>query len=180
MILELISSKGSTKPPSTEKFMRQAIFAVFVCLFPTLTIGQVTFPQVTQPVATFSSEDKDWGIEATTTPTTPPYHARTPTSIPGARVIKTLELKALLESNKQVVVIDVLDSGTRTSIPGAFWMFGAGDDIFFAAENRRFATALEKLMGGTRTGQSSSFASAPSAGSPTTPRCMRSKPDTKT
>ena len=128
--------------------MRQAIFAIFVCLFPTLTLGQVTFPQVTQPVATFSFEDKDWGIEATTTPTRPPYHARTPTSIPGARVIKTLELKALLDSNKQVVVIDVLDSGTRKSIPGAFWMFGAGDGIFFAAENRRFATALEKLMGG--------------------------------
>lgn len=130
--------------------MRQAILAIFVCLFPTHILGQVTFPPVAQLVATFSFEDKDWGIEATTTPTRPPYHARTPTLIPGARVIKTLELKALLESNKQVVVIDVLDSGTRTSIPGAFWMSGAGDGQFFAAENRRFATALEKLTGGDK------------------------------
>jgi rhodanese-related sulfurtransferase len=68
-------------------------------------------------------------------------------SIPGARMIKTLELKALLDANKQVVVIDVLDSKTRTTVPGAYWMPGAGDSRFYGAEKSRFAAALEKLVG---------------------------------
>ncbi|MBX3681485.1 MAG: hypothetical protein KF731_02195 [Thauera sp.] len=68
-----------------------------------------------------------------------------------ARVIKTLELKALLDVNKDVVVVDVLDSKNRRSIPGAFWLSGAGDGQFFAAEKNRFAAALEKLTGGDKT-----------------------------
>lgn len=128
-------------------------FAVFlVGLFSSLAFGQVPFPQLPQPIATFSFEDKDWGVQATTTPNRGPrYHAPTPTSIPGARVIKTLELKALLEANKSVVLIDVLDSKGRRSIPGAFWMSGAGDGQFFAAEKSRFSAALERLSGGDKT-----------------------------
>ena len=130
--------------------MRQVILGIFVCMFSTLAFGQVSFPQLPQPTPAFSFEGKDWGIQAATTPKRAPYHAPTPASIPGARVIKTLELKALLESNKQIVVVDVLDSTTRKTIPGAFWMPGAGDGEFFAAEERRFATALEKLTGGDK------------------------------
>lgn len=131
--------------------MLQAFIVFVVCLFPALTFGQVPFPQLPQPTTTFSFEDKDWGVEAITTPKRAPYHAPTPTSIPGARVIKTLELKALLESNHNVIVVDVLDSKTRKSIPGALWMPGAGDGQFFAAEKSRFSTALEKLTSGDKT-----------------------------
>ncbi len=132
--------------------MIRACVAFLVCFSPALVFGQVSFPQLPQPIAAFAFEDKDWRIEATTTPKRAPlYHAPTPTSIPGARVIKTLELKALLEANKNVVVVDVLDSKTRKSIPGAFWMPGAGDGQFFAAETSRFSAALEKLTGGDKT-----------------------------
>lgn len=127
-----------------------AAFLVYFCS--AVVFGQVPFPQPPQPVTTFAFEDKDWRVEATATPKKgPQYHAPTPTSIPGARVIKTLELKALLESNKNVVVVDVLDSKTRTSVPGAYWMSGGGDGQFFAAEASRFSTALEKLAGGDKT-----------------------------
>lgn len=72
-------------------------------------------------------------------------------SIPGARVIKTLELKAFLESNRNLIVIDVLGSKNRQSIPGALWMAGAGDGQFFGAEKSRFSTALDKLTAGDKT-----------------------------
>lgn len=94
------------------------VLALFVCLSPIFSFGQVSYPQLPQPVTTFSYEDKDWAVAATTTSKKIP-HAPTPTSIPGARVIKTLELKALLEANRNMVIVDVLDSKTRTSIPGA-------------------------------------------------------------
>ncbi|MDP1613644.1 MAG: rhodanese-like domain-containing protein [Sulfuritalea sp.] len=131
--------------------MRQILLAIFALLSSVPAFGQVPIPQNPQLSATFSFEDKDWGVEARATPKGAPYHANTPTTIPGARVIRTLELKTLLESNKQVVVVDVLDSSTRTSIPGAFWLSGAGDGQFFHAEKARFSVALEKLTNGDKT-----------------------------
>jgi PQQ-dependent catabolism-associated CXXCW motif protein len=128
--------------------MFRKLFSLFACLLPALVSGQIPFPDLQQPIQTFSFEDKDWNIEAVATPKRAPYHAPTPTSIPGARVIKTLELKALLDTNKGVVVIDVLDSKGRRSIPGALWMSGAGDGQFFGAEKSRYSAALQKLTGG--------------------------------
>lgn len=97
----------------------------------------------------FADEDKDWGIEPTSKPQGPPHGMPTPMTIPGAKVIRTLALKALLDANKQVVVVDVLNSssGTRETIPGAHWMPGAGDGRFYGAEKGRFATAMEKVTG---------------------------------
>ena len=115
-----------------------------------LASAEVPFPQLPQPVTTFSFEDKNWDIKPTESPEARQYHSPTPMSIPGGRVIKTLELKALLESSDKVVVIDVLGSKTRKTIPGAFWMHGAGDGRFFAAEKNRFSAALEKLTEGNK------------------------------
>ncbi|MCK6407561.1 MAG: rhodanese-like domain-containing protein [Rhodocyclaceae bacterium] len=117
---------------------------------PAPVFSQTPFPQLPQPIVSFSFEDKDWGVAPTATPKRPPYHAPTPMTIPGARVIKTLELKALLDTNRNVLVVDVLDSKSRKSIPGALWMPGAGDSQFFAAEKERFSTALEKASGGDK------------------------------
>jgi PQQ-dependent catabolism-associated CXXCW motif protein len=125
-------------------------FLVIAFLLPLgVAFAQVPFPAVSQPTA-YSYEDKDWQVEPTTSLKQPPYHAPTPVSIPGGRVIKTVELKALLEANKDVVVVDVLDSKTRTTVPGAYWISGAGDARFYAAEKDRFAKALEKLTGGDK------------------------------
>ena len=130
--------------------MIRVLVVCLISIFPVLVFGQVPFPQVPQPMTAFSFEDKDWNIEPTTTPKISLPHAPTPTIIPGARVIKTLELKALLEANKNVVVVDVLDSKTRTTIPGALWLSGAGDGQFYAAEKSRFSAVLEKLTGGDK------------------------------
>lgn len=126
--------------------MRYLLVMLFL-LTTHLALGQVPFPQLPQPITAFSYEDKDWQVGPVASPKRAPYHAPTPVSIPGARVIKTLELKALLANNDKVVVVDVLDSKTRTTIPGAYWLSGAGEGQFFAAEKGRFASALDKLTG---------------------------------
>ena len=61
-----------------------------------------------------------------------------------------LWLKGPLGSDKLVIVVDVLDSKTRTTIPGAYWMPGAGLGQFYGAETRAFAAALDKLSGGNK------------------------------
>ena len=73
-----------------------------VSLFPCLVFGQVPFPEFPQPIASFSLEEKDWSVEAPTTPKVGAPHAPTPMSIPGGRVIKTMELQSLLEKNKSL------------------------------------------------------------------------------
>ena len=130
--------------------MIRTIVVFLVSFIPSLVFGQVPFPELPQPITAFSFEDKDWGVEAVTSPKRGAAHAPTPTSIPGARVIKTLELKALLDANKDILIVDVLDSKARKSIPGAFWMSGAGDGQFFGAEKSRFSTAIEKLTAGDK------------------------------
>jgi len=128
--------------------MARLLFALASAVFSGLVLAQVDIPKLAEYQA-FSYEDKDWGVAPESRPQGPPFGKPTPTSIPGARVIKTLELKALLESTKEVVVIDALGSSTRTTIPGAYWMPGAGAR-FGRAENFRFAAALEKITGGDK------------------------------
>ena len=115
-----------------------------------LAVGQVAFPQLDAPITTFGLEASDWGVSATSSTKRPPYHAKTPTSIPVARVIKTLELKVLLALNKSVVVIDTLGGSNRYSIPGALMLVGAGDGQFFHSEKTRFDAVLEKLTAGDK------------------------------
>lgn len=129
--------------------MRRFI-AIALLLSPGVILAAVPFTPPPEANTAFSYEDKDWQVQPIASPKLPPYHVPTPVSIPGARVIRTLELKALLAGTEKVVVIDVLDSKTRTSVPGAYWLPGAGDGRFYAAEKSRFSAALEKLTGGDK------------------------------
>jgi len=131
--------------------LMRAFIAICAAMVSLLAYGQITIPAVQPAQIQFSYEDADWGVAPTSSPRRSQYHAPTPRTVPGARVLRTLDLKALLDSNRNVVVIDVLDSKTRRTIPGAFWLSGAGDGNFFGAEKSRFAAALEKLTGGDKT-----------------------------
>lgn len=76
-------------------------------------------------VEQFAAENEDWGVAPTKQLTNPiETNDPTPTSIPGGRVIRTLELKAMLETRRDALVIDVLNG---RSIPGALSMPLAGD-----------------------------------------------------
>jgi hypothetical protein len=65
-----------------------------------LAAAQAAFPQVPGAPA-FAYEEKDWGIAPIAVPKRMPVHGPTPVTLPGARVIKTLELKALLAQSAE-------------------------------------------------------------------------------
>jgi PQQ-dependent catabolism-associated CXXCW motif protein len=96
----------------------------------------------------FANEGKDWEVAPTTSQRRSNYHSPTPLSIPGAKVVKTMALKKLLDSDTSIVLIDVLDGEARNTIPGAYWMPGAGAGLVYGAEKSRFADALKKLANG--------------------------------
>jgi PQQ-dependent catabolism-associated CXXCW motif protein len=131
--------------------VKKVILAMFVSLSMQIAFSQVSLLQTPKPTTSFAFEDKDWGVEATTKPKTAPVHGPTPTSIPGGRAIKTLELKALLERDKRALVVDVLYNKARKTIPGSLMMRGGGEAPFYAAEKSRFSAALEKLTEGDKT-----------------------------
>ncbi|MBL8388851.1 MAG: hypothetical protein JNK17_11595 [Hydrogenophaga sp.] len=131
--------------------MKKILLVALLSLGLPLAMSQVVLPQTPQPALSFSFEDKDWGVEATTSPKTAPFHGPTPITIPGGRVIKTLELKALLEREKRLLVVDVLYNKARKTIPGSVMMRGGGEAPFYAAEKARFSAALEKLTEGDKT-----------------------------
>lgn len=95
----------------------------------------------------FADEDKDYGIAPEKALTTN-YHHKTPLYVPGARTIKTLVLRKLIDSSSPPIVIDVLGGtpGKRLTIPSAVWLGAdAGDGRVYAAEKEKFATILSKL-----------------------------------
>jgi PQQ-dependent catabolism-associated CXXCW motif protein len=115
-----------------------------------------------QAPTTFSFEEEDWHIAPVTVPVSERHvHAPTPTTIPGGRVIRTLELKTLLDANRDVLVVDVVPSANWKTVPGAIRMPDAGyvfDPLFgdkTGAEKKRvndtltarFASALYEVSG---------------------------------
>ena len=130
--------------------MRAALLAlVAVLLLPCgAAVAQVTIPDLqAQP---FAYEDEDAGVAPTTDAKRTPNHAPTPTSIPGGRVIRTMQLKQLLAADKDVVVVDVLDTKTRRTVPGAVWVPDGGYEPKYAAERSHFADSLDKATGGNK------------------------------
>ena len=98
----------------------------------------------------YADEDRDWGVPPATQLRTVGYHERTPTRIPGGKVVTTGELKALLEQPSKPYVIDVLGGGIHRTIAGAFWMIGAGAGDMNKDEEKRFAGAIAGFAGGDK------------------------------
>lgn len=74
----------------------------------------------------FADEDRDWGVAPVATLRQPPYHAPTPLEIPGARVVHTVELRAMTLGARPPVLIDVLSGEGHETLAGAVWLGGAG------------------------------------------------------
>mgnify|MGYP001565409310 CR=1 FL=1 len=98
----------------------------------------------------YGGEDRDWNVAPTTTLRTTEYHAPTPRQIPGGRVLRTVELKAMLEKEPRPYLIDVLGGGIHRTLAGAFWMAGAGAGDMSKDEEQRFLEALAKFAGGDK------------------------------
>jgi len=98
----------------------------------------------------FADEDRDWGVAAAPSLRRADYHAPTPREIPGARVMLTTALKALLDRESGVVLVDVLGDPPHPTLPGAYWLRHAGLAEFPGDELPRLEATLEKLSGGDR------------------------------
>jgi PQQ-dependent catabolism-associated CXXCW motif protein len=157
------SVKDSKNPAELEAYIEQFPKGLFVSVArarlksltaqpPTqvATIAPVIPPRSSAPVAVFANEDRDFGVAPTRSPRRTQFHAPTPTEIPGGKVIRTVELRQLLDSQRNVLVVDVLDSKDgRSTIPGAVWLYGAGSGLG-SGEKSRFVAALEQLSGGDK------------------------------
>jgi PQQ-dependent catabolism-associated CXXCW motif protein len=93
------------------------------CAAATLLLSAAAF--AADPVR-YADEDRDWGIPATYLLRQPPYHAPTPLEIPGARVVHTHELQAMLAGAERPVLVDVLSGEGHETLAGAVWLGGAG------------------------------------------------------
>jgi PQQ-dependent catabolism-associated CXXCW motif protein len=71
-----------------------------------------------------------------------PYHDGTPVSLRGVRTIKTVDLVKLMTSVEPPILIDVLEGEGHRTLPGAFWVRGAG----IAGGDDANADILERLQ----------------------------------
>ena len=74
----------------------------------------------------YADEDRDWGVAPTHQLRREPYHAPTPREIPGAQVVHTRELQAMLAGANPPLLIDVLSEVGHVTLTGALWLSGAG------------------------------------------------------
>lgn len=98
----------------------------------------------------YADEDKDWGVAPTKSPRTETLHAPTPKEVPGAKTIRTMELRAMQRQSPAPILIDVLGGQGHFSIPGARWLREPGEASFGNAQRERFREDLEKLTAGRK------------------------------
>jgi PQQ-dependent catabolism-associated CXXCW motif protein len=101
-------------------------------------------------IPAYADEDQDWAVAPTKTFRQASYNAPTPREIPGARVIKTVELKALLAQQPAPVLIDVLRKPHMT-VKAAYWWNEVGEAPLSVADLAKFRTTLTTLACGDQT-----------------------------
>lgn len=93
----------------------------------------------------FADELKDYGVAATKypRPRSSKYGAATPMEIPGAKVVSTKDLIAMLANENKPVLVAAY--GSPTMIPGSVVMDGAGEDRLLGMDRDKFPKALARL-----------------------------------
>lgn len=99
----------------------------------------------------YADEDSDWGIAPTNRLRQLPYHAPTPLQIPGAQVLQTRQLQAMLARPGSPILIDVLSEEGHVTLAGAVWLSGAGRGANFLDPVQSMLTQLlAQLAGGDK------------------------------
>ena len=103
----------------------------------------------------FAEEERDWGMAPRKTLRRPPYAAPTPIKIPGARAVRTDELKRLLAAEPETerpLLFDVASGEGHVTLAGGLWWPGVGRGAdFLDAIQDEVATRLEQVTGGKKT-----------------------------
>lgn len=99
----------------------------------------------------YADEERDWGVAASRDIRQAPYSAPTPLEVPGAKVIRTDELKTRVAARKALLLIDVAAGDGHLSLPGAVWLPTAGRGVNYVdAVHAEFAGQLAELSGGNK------------------------------
>lgn len=99
-----------------------------------------------------ANEDADFGVAPTRELRLTDYAAPTPREAPGARTIRTVQLRIWLQRDaaERPVLVDVVGGTGHDSIPGATWLPGTGRGSSFGDEvQARLARSLASLTGGS-------------------------------
>jgi PQQ-dependent catabolism-associated CXXCW motif protein len=108
-----------------------------------------------------ADEARDWGVAPPPSYRAKDYHAPTPNTVPGARVVTTAELKAMLEREPRPFLIDVLSGPAHRTLPGSVWLHNGGLGDFDAAEEKRFLDTVALLAGNDKARHLVYFCSGP-------------------
>lgn len=150
--------------PGRAAHSRAASFAGFLCALFLRGVLLLACALCTRAwsAEVFAGEDRSWGIEPPPGYRTKDYHGNTPDSVPGARVIRTGELKAKLEQQPpRPFLIDVLSGPVHRSLAGALWLHNGGLGDFDAAEEKRFLDVLTLVSGADKSRELVFFCSGP-------------------
>lgn len=100
----------------------------------------------------YADEGRDWGVAPTNRLHQQPYHGPTPLQIPGAQVVQTRQLQAMLAGPRPPILIDVLSEQGHLTLAGAVWLSGAGYGTnFFDPVQALIAPLLARLAAGDKT-----------------------------
>ena len=104
--------------------LRAAAAQLLACAL--LFLADGGYAQSAAGASGYADEARDWGIAPTSRLRQQPYHGPTPLTLPGAQVVQTRELQAMLASAVSPVLIDVLADEAHVTLAGAVWISGAG------------------------------------------------------
>lgn len=104
------------------------------------------------PVSAEVTETSDWGVAPIAELKPHPYHAPTPTTIPGATVVSTADVEQLMQRNPAPVLLNVLDNKrAEPTIPSAVRLARAGRGGEFDDKIQdKLAGELDRLTGGDK------------------------------
>jgi PQQ-dependent catabolism-associated CXXCW motif protein len=138
-------------PGSTRLLGRVPAFATRALLWFILVLATGVQAQSATGSGGYADEDRDWGVAPTNRLRLQPYHGPTPLTIPGAQVVRTRELHAMLGRAGAPLVIDVLSEEGHATVAGAVWISGAGRGTNFMDPVQSVLTQLlAKLSGGDK------------------------------
>ncbi len=99
----------------------------------------------------YADEDRNWGVVPTNRLRQQPFHAPTPREIPGALVVDTRQLQAMLAGSIPPILIDVLSEDGHVTLAGARWLSGIGRGTnFMDPVQSLLVRLLGELSGGDK------------------------------
>jgi PQQ-dependent catabolism-associated CXXCW motif protein len=104
--------------------------------------------------ADYGDEERDFNVAPSEALRTGNPHSETPLVLKGVRTVKTVELAKMMGSASAPLVVDVQEGDAHETLPGAYWIRGAGIGLEREEQNAqvrdRLGFVLDGLTGGNK------------------------------